>query len=203
MSEQKKIIPGIQNPGGEVVMNEADLGQVPEGVGAESPEPEFENAPQSVDDAGELRAQLELSQQELVDAQDKMVRALAEAQNARRRAEKEVANARLYSLDKFARDLLPVIDNLERALDSVSEDAMGGPFYEGVELTLKSFIDVLKRFGVEQCNPVGEPFDPQFHQAISMVDNKELEPDSVLNVVQKGYTLNGRLVRPAMVVVSQ
>jgi molecular chaperone GrpE len=154
--------------------------------------------------AEQLQAELEQSQAELADAKDQMMRALADAQNARRRAEKDVTNARLFALENFARDLLPVIDNLERAMDSANpDDATVNAIAEGVELTLKSFKEVLKKYHVEQVDPWSEPFDPEFHQAISIVENKEVEPNTVLNVVQKGYTLNGRLIRAAMVVVSK
>ncbi len=152
----------------------------------------------------QLQAQLEETQQQLGEARDQMLRAVAEAQNARRRADKDVTNARLFALEGFSRDLLPVIDNLERATDSVdADDSASSAVAEGVELTLKSFRDVLKRHHLEQVDPLSEPFDPEFHEAISMVENKDVEPNTVINVVQKGYTLNGRLLRAAMVVVSR
>jgi molecular chaperone GrpE len=151
----------------------------------------------------QLREQLEQSQVELAEAKEQALRAVADAQNARRRAEKDVTNARRYALEKFVQELLPVIDNLERAMESAQpEELADSTMRQGIELTLKSFFDVLKRFNVEPVEPVAEPFDPQLHEAISMVKNAEVEPNTVLNVVQKGYTLNGRLVRPAMVVVS-
>lgn len=156
------------------------------------------------DELAQLKGELELAQSELADAKEQMVRALADAQNARRRAEKDVSNARLYALENFSKDLLPVIDNLERALESANPDeAADQAFIEGVQLTLKNFFDVLTRFKVEQVEPLSEPFDPAFHEAISMVENPDVEPNTVLNVVQKGYTLNGRLIRAAMVVVSR
>jgi molecular chaperone GrpE len=100
--------------------------------------------------------------------------------------------------------LLPVVDNLERALEATAgDDAALGPIAEGVELTLKSFLDVLGKNNIEVVDPQGEPFDPNLHQAMSMVENNEVEPNTVVAVVQKGYTLNGRLVRPAMVMVSK
>jgi molecular chaperone GrpE len=159
------------------------------------------DAPVSVE---QLQAQLEETQQQLGEAKDQMLRAVAEAQNARRRADKDISNARLFALESFSRDLLPVIDNLERATDSASaDDAAASALSEGVELTLKNFQDVLKRHHLEQIDPLSEPFDPEFHEAISMVENKDVEPNTVINVVQKGYTLNGRLLRAAMVVVSR
>ncbi len=144
---------------------------------------------------------IESLKDELQGAKDEAVRAKAEMQNVRRRAEKDVENARRYSIEKIAKDIVNVVDNLERALESAGEEKSA--FTEGVELTLKSFIDTLDRQGISQIAPEGEPFDPQMHEAISMVPNPDAEPNTVLNVVQKGYTLNGRVIRAAMVVVSQ
>ena len=135
---------------------------------------------------------------------DLTLRAQADAQNARRRAEQEMEKARKYALERFAGELLPVVDNLERALEAASgDDEAIKPIAEGVELTLKSFQDVLRKFQVEPVDPVGEPFDPQRHQAMSLIDNPDAQPNTVLTVMQKGYTLNERLLRPAMVVVSK
>ena len=136
-------------------------------------------------------------------ARDAALRAQADAQNVKRRAEQDVEKARKFALERFAGDLLPVVDNLERALEAASDDEAVRPIVEGVELTLKSFLDAIGKYNIEQLNPEGEPFDPQLHQAMSMVDNPDVEPNTVIAVVQKGYTLNGRLVRPAMVMVSK
>jgi molecular chaperone GrpE len=137
-------------------------------------------------------------------AEDASLRAQADAQNIKRRAEQDVEKARKFALEQFCKELLPVIDNLERALEAAPEnEELVKPIAEGVELTLKSFVDALKKFKIEVVNPLGEPFDPQFHQAMSMVENGEVEPNTVTLVMQKGYTLNGRLVRPAMVMVSK
>jgi len=142
--------------------------------------------------------------EELVEANEKALRAVADAQNARRRSEQDVEKAHKFALEKFVGSLLPVVDNLERALDAASADGADPKVLnEGVELTLKTFVDALKGHKVDQVAPEGEPFDPQLHQAISAIESAEAEPNTVLNVVQKGYTLNGRLVRPAMVVVSK
>jgi molecular chaperone GrpE len=149
------------------------------------------------DEAEQLKAQL-------AEAKDQVIRAAADSQNTRRRAEKDVEGARRYALEKFSADLLPVVDNLERALASVAgDDGALKPIVEGVELTLKSFIDVLAKYKVEQINPEGEPFDPQLHQAVGMVPNPDVEPNSVLHVAQKGYSLNGRVIRAAMVMVAK
>ncbi len=140
---------------------------------------------------------------EVATLKDQMLRTQAEAQNTRRRAEQDVEKARKFALEKFVADLLPVADNLERAIAAGdAEDETQKAVLDGVELTLKSLQDTLKKYHVEAIDPEGEPFDPQLHQAMSMVPNPDVEPNTVLNVFQKGYTLNGRLVRPAMVVVS-
>lgn len=143
-------------------------------------------------------------QEELAQARDSVLRAQAEAQNAKRRAEQEVDRARKFALERFAGELLPVVDNLERALESASGDEeVVKPIAQGVELTLKSFQNALQKYHIEAVDPQGEPFDPQLHQAMSQVENPDVEPNTVIAVMQKGYTLNGRLVRPAMVMVSK
>ncbi len=161
--------------------------------------------------AGELIDDVEIEENAVTGAVDEQIEALkadvlrahAEAQNARRRAEQDVEKARKFALEKFVGELLPVADNLERAIAAGdSEDEGQKSVLEGVALTHKSLLDTLKKFKVEVIDPHGEPFDPQLHQAMSMVPNPDSEPNTVLTVFQKGYTLNGRLVRPAMVVVS-
>lgn len=142
--------------------------------------------------------------EQVAKANDQVLRVQAEMQNVRRRAERDVESAHKFALDKFAADLLPVVDNLERALAAIdSEDEGQKSVAEGIELTLKTFMDVLVRFKIEAIDPAGQPFDADLHQAVSMVPNPDLEANTVMDVFQKGYTLNGRLVRPAMVVVSQ
>lgn len=142
--------------------------------------------------------------EQVASAKDQVLRVQAEMQNVRRRAERDVENAHKYALDKFTADLLPVVDNLERALATIdSADEAQKGVSEGLELTLKSFTEVLLRHKIETIDPAGQPFDADLHQAVSMVPNPDLEPNTVMDVFQKGYTLNGRLVRPAMVVVSQ
>ena len=148
-------------------------------------------------------SETEQLQQQVADANDNVLRIQAEMQNMRRRAERDVENAHKFALDKFSADLLPVVDNLERALSSINaEDDSQKAIAEGIELTLKSFLDVLVRFKIEAVDPAGQPFDANLHQAVSMVPNPDMEPNTVMDVFQKGYTLNGRLIRPAMVVVS-
>ena len=129
-------------------------------------------------------------------------RAHADAQNVRRRAEQDVEKAHKFGLEKFAKSIVNVADNLERALASAPDTGESDPVREGVELTLKDLLETLARFEVKVVDPHGEPFNPELHQAITMVPNPELEANTVMDVVQKGYTINGRLLRPAMVVVS-
>lgn len=151
-----------------------------------------------------LHAQIASLTADLETARENALRAQADAQNARRRAEQDVEKAHKFGLERMVNDLLPVVDNLERALSAIdaSNEALA-PVAEGIQLTLKSFIDSLARHHVVAVDPQGAPFDPQLHQAVSAVPNPDVEPNTVLNVFQKGYTLHGRLVRPAMVVVSK
>ncbi|WP_106475811.1 nucleotide exchange factor GrpE [Phytohalomonas tamaricis] len=153
-------------------------------------------------DTDVLAARIEELEQALVTTRDQSLRAAAEAQNARRRADQDIEKARKFALEKFVKELLPVVDSLEKALESMGDDA-DQVHREGVSMTLKLQLDVLNKFGVVQVDPQGEPFDPQYHEAMSMVPSPSLDPNTVMDVMQKGYTLNGRLVRPAMVVVSK
>ena len=146
---------------------------------------------------------LESLQEELAAAKDAAMRAQADAVNIQRRAEMDVEKARKFALERFASDLLPVVDNLERALEASGNSDAHDAVVEGVELTLKSLIDVLEKNGVTAVDPHGEPFDPQVAQAMSMVENPDVEPNTVIGVMQKGYLLKDRLLRPAMVMVSK
>lgn len=137
--------------------------------------------------------------------QGEVLRLHADMQNVRRRAEQDVERAHKYGQEKLVSELLPVIDNLERALQATEGkgDELIGALQQGVELTLKSFLDCLRKFSVEPVDPMGEPFNPQYHEAMGMVESDTAEPDSVVMVMQKGYLLNGRVLRPAMVMVAR
>ena len=149
-------------------------------------------------------AELEGLRAQLGAAEDRALRVQAEAQNMIRRAERDVENARKFALERFAGALLPVIDNLERALAAMGEpNEATKPLAEGVQLTYRSFLDVLQKFEVVAVDPSGQPFNPELHQAMAMVEQPEVAPNTVIQVMQKGYTLNGRLVRPAMVMVAR
>ncbi len=133
---------------------------------------------------------------------DKYVRAAAELENVRKRAVRDVENARRFALERFASELLAVRDSLEMGLSAGTETSQSA-LLEGSEATLKLLGSTMEQFGVAEVDPLGEPFDPEFHEAMTMQPSAEVEPGSVLTVFQKGYTLNGRLLRPARVVVAQ
>lgn len=176
----------------------ADSAQLVEGDDEGLVDTEGDAAVPSVEDAGvaELAAELEA-------AKDAALRAQADAMNVQRRAEQEIEKARKFALERFCGDLLSVVDNLERALESSGDEQGSAALAEGVELTRKGFMDVLAKYGVEAVDPTGEPFDPETAQAMSMVEQPDAEPNSVVAVMQKGYLLNGRLLRPAMVMVAK
>jgi molecular chaperone GrpE len=132
---------------------------------------------------------------------DRYLRAAAELENVRKRATRDVENARKYALERFGKELLAVRDTLEMGL-AAAENATVESLIEGKNATLKLLTTVLAQFGIEEVDPLGEPFDPEFHEAISVQPSDDVEPGSVITVVQKGYTLNGRLLRPAMVIVA-
>ena len=153
---------------------------------------------ESVETLRERLAQVEKS---LAEAD---LRAQAEIQNMRKRAERDVESAHKFALEKFARDILAVADGLERGLATLPEsDAALQSAREGTSLTLKLLMDVLGKYQIEAIDPAGKVFDPQQHEAMAMVPMPGAAPNSIIEVVQKGYTLNGRLLRPAMVVVAK
>ena len=177
---------------------EAEQAETAQATEAEqdSPSGEQGEAGESVEEATDLEAELEA-------AKDAALRAQADAMNVQRRAEQEIEKARKFALERFCGDLLSVVDNLERALESSGDEQGNAALTEGIELTRKGFMDVLGKYGVESVDPMGEPYDPETAQAMSMVEQPDVEPNSVVAVMQKGYTLNGRLLRPAMVMVSK
>ncbi|MCG2634926.1 MAG: nucleotide exchange factor GrpE [Gammaproteobacteria bacterium] len=136
------------------------------------------------------------------------LRAQADLENMRRRSQKDLANAHKFGIEKLAKELLPVTDSLEAALATTNEyeqfgDGPGRQVVEGLELTLNLLAQAMERGGVTPVDPQGEPFNPEFHEALSMQSDDTVAPNTVLNVVQKGFLLNGRLLRPAMVIVSK
>ena len=172
---------------------------------------ENQDSAEAVDEADE-QSQLIETMQKLVQAEaviahqkDEVLRVQAEMQNLRRRTEQDIEKAHKFGQERLSTELLAVMDNLERALQvgMDREDEAVKALLQGVELTLKSFVDCFRKFSIVQIDPLGEPFDPQLHQAMSMQENPNVEPDTVTAVMQKGYTLHGRVIRPAMVMVSK
>ena len=149
------------------------------------------------DDSASLETQLE----ELKEA---LLRSQADVQNVRRRAERDIENAHKYAIEKFIKDLLAVLDSMERALElAATTDGFDMAMLEGTQMTHKLLLDTVSRHGVEAIDPVGERFDPQQHEAMSMVESEGQEPNTVTAVMQKGYKLEGRVIRAAMVVVTK
>ena len=147
---------------------------------------------------------LAAAQAEVAELKDQVLRAHAEMHNIRRRADADVEKAHKFGLEKFAMEMLATVDNLERALAAcTAQDDATKAIHDGVEMTLRALLASLEKFKIAVVNPVDEHFNPEFHQAITMVDSPDAAPNTVLSVMQKGYTLSGRLLRPAMVVVSK
>ncbi|MEY2343800.1 nucleotide exchange factor GrpE [Proteus mirabilis] len=187
-----------EKEGMESVMNESQ-----EQVKSEDAQAEFDaqaELVQALARVDELEKQLQQSQKTEREA---MIRAQAEIENIRRRTQQDVEKAHKFALEKFSNELLPVLDNLERALSAADhENEQMKPMIEGLELTLKSFLDAVRKFGIEVVEK-NVAFNPEVHQAMTLIDSPEHEANHVVDVMQKGYTLNGRLLRPAMVVVSK
>lgn len=152
-----------------------------------------------------LEDKLTATEKKMHDNWDQAMRVSAELDNVRRRAERDVENAHKYGIEKFVMELLPVVDSLEQGLQAPvnASDEGVSTMREGMELTLKLLVDALNKFQVEQINPEGEAFDPQKHEAMSMQDNPDVAPGTVLVVFQKGYLLHGRVLRPARVIVAK
>ncbi|MGP1924894.1 MAG: nucleotide exchange factor GrpE [Arsenophonus sp. NEOnobi-MAG3] len=147
-------------------------------------------------------------EQQLLEAQNRerevLLRAKAEVENIRRRTDQDLEKVHKFAIERFANELLPVIDNLERAIEVVDrEKAESISMLKGIELTLKSFLVAIGKYGIKVVAEKNVPFNPELHQAMRMIDSQEYEPNQVIDIMQKGYTLNGRLLRPAMVIVSK
>ena len=150
-----------------------------------------------------LSQEVESLKQQAAENYDKVLRAQAEMDNLRKRTSREIENAHKYGLDRFIKDLLPVIDSMELGISASDNAGDISSLKEGMDLTLKMFIDVLSKSGIEVIEPQGEKFNPELHEAVSVQAVDHEESGTVIAVMQKGYTLNGRLVRPAMVVVAK
>jgi molecular chaperone GrpE len=151
----------------------------------------------------DLQARLQEAEARAESLRDQALRAQADAENTRRRAARDVENAHRFALERFTAELLPVLDSLEKAVEVAAAADGAESIAEGVELSLKLFLSVLEKQGIERVDPLGEPFDPQRHEAMAMVPSPTAEPNSVVDVLQRGYVLNGRLVRAAKVAVAR
>lgn len=164
-------------------------------------EPGTADEPQD-DRIAELELALQKAERSHADANERAVRAIAEMENVRRRAAADVEKAHKFALEKFAQDLLTTLDNFERALAVAEESEMvDKAFVEGIELTYKGLLNTMQRFDVQPVGAEGDVFNPELHQAMSMQAAPDRENNTILAVLQKGYTLNGRLLRPAMVMI--
>ena len=149
-----------------------------------------------------LEAELEAVRGEGENQREQALRAMAETDNVRKRAERDVENAHKYAIERFVSELLPVKDSLELGLAAAIDSAAVENLREGTEMTLRMLSTAIEKFGVREVNPVGEAFDPAVHQAMSTRESAEADAGTVLEVIQKGYLLNDRLVRPALVIVA-
>ena len=184
----------------DVEMQDADV------VGSDADVEWNEESEQDIQEAkiAQLEAALLSSEAKIKEQQDSVLRAKAEMENMRRRTEQEIDKARKFALNKFSEELLPVIDNLERAIAAAdAENEVVKPIVEGVEMTHKTLVDAVAKFGLKEINPEGETFNPELHQAMSIQESADHEANTVMFVMQKGYELNGRVIRPAMVMVSK
>ncbi|MFA5959364.1 MAG: nucleotide exchange factor GrpE [Tatlockia sp.] len=180
--------------------SEAEASQSPQGEQEENvgvPEAALEHPSYTL-----LEEKLTLAEQKSHENWEKAVRAMAELDNVRRRAERDVTNAHRYGQEKLIQSFLPVIDSLEQALQ-LTEQQADDSMREGLTLTLKLFIDALNKLDVEQMDPIGLPFNPQEHEAMSMLEVPDAAPNTILTVFQKGYKLNERVIRPARVIVAR
>ncbi|HEX5636715.1 MAG TPA: nucleotide exchange factor GrpE [Gammaproteobacteria bacterium] len=154
--------------------------------------------------AEELAARLQAAEKKAADNWDQLLRTRAEMENLRRRTQRDLENAHKYALEKFVTELLPVKDSLEMGLDVAKQGGVDvAKICEGTELTLNMLVNALGKFNVVEINPRGEKFNPEQHQAMAMQPSADMEPNTVMVVMQKGYLLNDRLMRPAMVMVSK
>ncbi|MGB0664382.1 MAG: nucleotide exchange factor GrpE [Pontibacterium sp.] len=186
----------------EEVVETAEVSQ--EAEQAEAPESTVEEYGEETHGSPELAAKIASAKDEIAGLHDQLLRAQAEMQNVRRRAQLDVEKAHKFGLEKFANEMILVVDNLERSVEAFGDDESVSAIKEGVEMTLTMFKSSLEKFAVVEVNPQGEAFDPEKHQAMSMVPGGEgVAANTVVAVVQKGYEMNGRLLRPAMVMIAQ
>jgi len=183
-------------------MNEPAENHIPE---SEDEIPQAEPAPEAI--ARALHAVIEEKDKEIATLKDQTLRALAEVENIRRRAERDQQDTAKYAVSKFAGDLVNVLEYLQRALEAIpadlrSEQPAVGSLATGVEMTLKELLNAFEKHGIKRIDPMGQKFDHNFHQAVTQVEDPSAEAGTVLQVLQAGYVIHDRLLRPAMVVVA-
>ena len=192
---------GTETGKSQEIPEEMPAGDIPEETSAEDPAAGSDTADAEIDT---LQQEIENLRQQLSDNADKVLRIQAEMDNLRKRTVRDIENAHKFALDKFVRELLPVIDSMELGINA--SDNAGGDIEslrEGMDLTLKKFLDTLEKFGITVIAPQGDKFNPEKHEAVSMQEADGVQSGMVVTVMQKGYELNGRLVRPAMVIVAK
>ena len=201
----------LENREGELTAVAEDENPPETGETPEHPAEEVQEHDAAAPDTSEPQARIESLEVEVESLKDQALRAQAEAENVRRRSAREVENAHKFALEGFVAQLLPVMDSLEKAVQSATDlkDASDGPLEgleglaQGVELSFKLFHEALARVGSVEVDPEGIPFDPELHEAMSVMENDEVEPGTILQVLQKGFTLHGRVVRAAKVIVAK
>ncbi len=206
MSDQEKEV--VQEP----ELDSAEQKPAESSAQADTPEAAVENdaniADREADEASSdeienLRSELEQEKQKTEESRDLALRTQAEMENLRKRTVRDVENAHKYALEKFVNELLPIIDSMELGMNAAETAENANDIKQGMELTLKMFSSALEKFGVKVVHPEGEKFNPELHEAVSMQEIEGKESGTVVSVMQKGYELNGRLVRPAMVMVAK
>ena len=198
MSSDQKFQSDVDDVEAVNAQNGADLGE-----GAETDSAPTAEAEQSLDALDELRTKLEAAEQKAQENWEAALREKAQAENVKKRSERDVTNARKFSIEKICGELIPILDSMEQGLALSATNDETKAVLEGMEMTFKMILDVLTKNGVEQVNPVGESVNLEHHEAIAMQESEEHEANSIMSVFQKGYILNGRLVRPARVVVAK
>ena len=197
MSKNEKV---AADPAQESVASDTEVEATPAGE-ASTAATEGQGQPL---DHSELTGLLEDARDKADEHWNQCLRLQADVENLRKRSERDLANAHKFALERFAQELLPVRDSLEMGIAAfASEPAEPGKLSEGVELTLQMLTNALEKFGITEVNPQGERFNPDYHQAMSIQEHADVEPNTVVIVVQKGYLLHDRLIRPAMVIVSK
>lgn len=206
--DTNQAAPQAEAEGGPAAMDDDAAAPKGDAGGAPNADAEGDEQPETPEQQIErLRRELAAAEAATAAAEDRALRAAAEAENTRRRTERSIENAHKFALERFVGDLLPAVDSFERAADAAgsteSDAGAVAAIAEGVALSLKLLLEAMDKQGIAAVDPLGAPFDPKLHEAMSMVEKAEAEPGSVVEVFQKGYTVNGRLARPARVIVAK